>query len=379
MQKLQDCLLDKRRTCNIHSMTCFIHCECARKIPWISRKKNVFDCSVFVSNNSRPFRFSSFRRPGEPPVAPGHWFWGNCIQFKEHAVKFLLKAHMTCGDVFTLRLLNQHITMVLDVHSYERFAKEKNFDFHEITKQVNRNVFDYELYNSRKMIGEAGQKVNGRHLFTSMENFALNLKNAFKDMGIGAADEQTSNISDNQSQLTSEENLNVINSVTSINTSSNNNKNSHDIMSSEYKQQHQHQEIILNPSTDKNKVSSSWHEDDLRNFASRTFFSPLFYTIFGRGEKGQEKNFHPQVFHKMFDQFHKYFNFLWLGVPAHFFPEAVKAGSVLAQQPSSADMMARDGCSEYIKFATDFMLRHKYVPPNILIYNILSIIISHIL
>ncbi|RUS80495.1 hypothetical protein EGW08_011746, partial [Elysia chlorotica] len=257
--------------------------------------------------------FMSFRRPGEPPIAPGHWLWGNCIQFKEHAVKFLLKARAQCGDVFTVRFLNQHITMVLDVHSYERFAKQRSFDFDKIAEQVNRNVFQYELVNARKMISEAGQKVNGRHLFTSMENFASNLKDAFREMDTTPSD----------------------------------------------------------------KPHSFWHEDDLRNFASRTFFSPLFYTIFGHGARDSETSFHPQVFHKKFDQFHKYFNFLWLGVPAQLFPEAMKAGAVLAQQPSSADMMAREGCSEYIKFSTDFMLRHSQSESDIVGHNLVFLHVNY--
>ncbi|GFS25638.1 cholesterol 7-alpha-monooxygenase [Elysia marginata] len=320
------------------------------------------------------------RRAGEPPVPRGHWFWGNCIQFKEHAVKFLLKAHAQCGDVFTVRFLNQHITMVLDVHSYEKFSKERNFDFHEITKQVNQNVFHYELVNSRKMISEAGQKVNGRHLFTSMENFALNLKNAFRDMKSGNSEKQavgscsTAQLSDNERVR----DLNVINSSTSINTTATG-SSSNIIWPPIYKEnQLERPQIIPNPSiTTFDKMSTCWHEDDLRNFASRTFFSPLFYTIFGRDTKGQDTSFHPQVFHKMFDQFHKYFNFLWLGVPHQLFPEAMSAGAVLAQQPTSTEMMAREGCSEYIKFATDFMLRHSQSEQDIVGHNLVFLHVNY--
>ncbi|KAK3769668.1 hypothetical protein RRG08_004920 [Elysia crispata] len=309
-------------------------------------------------------------RPGEPPIAPGHWFWGNCIQFKEHAVKFLLDTRAKCGDVFTVRFFNQHITMVLDIHSYERFAKQRNFDFDEIAKQVNQNVFQYELVNARKMISEAGQKVNGRHLFTSMEHFASNLKNAFRDMGSGEADEQALGTSSVQSQSELEKDLNVVNSSTSINTCS----TSKDIVVSS---PNNHSHIIPNPSTTTAKPRACWHEDDLRNFASRTFFSPLFYTIFGHDAKDHETSFHPQVFHKMFDQFHKYFNFLWLGVPPQLFPEAMKAGAVLAQQPSSGDMMVREGCSEYIKFATDFMLKHSQTEREIVSHNLVFLHVNY--
>ncbi|GFO45066.1 hypothetical protein PoB_007157100 [Plakobranchus ocellatus] len=334
-------------------------------------------------------------RPGEPPIAPGHWFWGNCIQFKEHAVKFLLKTHAMCGDVFTVRFLNQHITMVLDIHSYERFSREKNFDFHAIEKQVNRNVFQYELVNSRKMIREAGQKVNGRHLFSSMENFAQNLTEAFKETISGEADTQASSNSNilkadaaMQDQSEKVKKLNILNTAPSATTRNNSAINDINSVSSVHQQPSPAPSLAspddttsdpiinINNDTIGQKVSS-WHEDDLRNFASRIFFSPLFYSIFGRGVKGQEKSFQPQVFHKMFDQFHKYFNFLWLGVPPQLFPEAVKAGAVLGQQPHSGEMVKRDGCSEYIKFATEFMLKHGQTEREIVSHNLVFLHVNY--
>ncbi|CAL1542485.1 unnamed protein product, partial [Lymnaea stagnalis] len=262
------------------------------------------------------------RRAGEPPLAPGHFLWGNGKQFTEHAVKFLHKAHKKCGDVFTIRFLNQYWTMVLDIHSYERFAKEKNFDFDAIQEQVNQNVFGYQLADARKMIGEAGQKVNGKHLFTSLENFAKNLTEAFKD----TASESDSKLLEN--------------------------------MRAEL-------------------PADSWCEDNLRNLASKTFFSPVFYTIFGRGMPGTEGNFHPQVFHKNFDQFHKYFNFLWFGMPMKMFPQAAQAAGILAQQPSSADMLKREGCSDYIKFATEFMLKHNQSERDIISHNLVFLHVNY--
>lgn len=249
--------------------------------------------------------------------------------------------------------------MVLDIHSYEQFAKEKNFDFDAIQEQVNNNVFGYHIVDARKMISEAGQKVNGKHLFTSLENFANNLTEAFKQTASEVDDTTTTTTKDNKTSIN-----NMINhSKTQENEKrkdlydplEKNDKNDHhigSIMAAE--------KLLERPSTFKaDYFADSWCQDNLRNLASKTFFSPVFYTIFGRGEAEQEGNFHPQVFHKNFDQFHKYFNFLWLGLPVQMFPQAVEAAGVLAQQPSSADMVQRNGCSDYIKFATEFMLRNK--------------------
>lgn len=291
-----------------------------------------------------------FRRPGEPPLVPGHFLLGNGKQFTEHAVKFLQGAHKKCGDVFTIRFLNQHWTMLLDIHSYERFAKEKNFDFDAIQEQVNNNVFGYHIVDARKMISEAGQKVNGKHLFTSLENFAKNLTMAFR---------QTASEADNTS---TKENITLIN-----NSENENNLERGHFYDSVGSSKDYNMESIINTQkllersavSEGDFIGDSWCQDHLRNLASKTFFSPVFYTIFGRSETGMEGNFHPQVFHKNFDQFHKYFNFLWLGMPVQMFPRAVEAAGILAQQPSSSEMVQRTGCSDYIKFATEFMLKNK--------------------
>ncbi|CAG2200157.1 CYP8A [Mytilus edulis] len=97
------------------------------------------------------------RRENEPPIPTGHWFWGNGEEFSKNAVKFLHSTQKKIGDIFTIRLFNQHMTVILDPHSYEKFVKERNFDFDKIQKQVNHNVFSFELVNARKMLKEAGK------------------------------------------------------------------------------------------------------------------------------------------------------------------------------------------------------------------------------
>lgn len=230
--------------------------------------------------------------------------------------------------------------MVLDIHSYEKFAKEKNFDFDAIQEQVNQNVFGYQLVDARKMISEAGQKVNGKHLFTSLENFAKNLTEAFKETA-SEVDHAGKIVINNNNENLKQDVYNTLQNELNIA------KDSSYFINS--------QNTLTHPQYN----PDAWCEDNLRNLASKTFFSPVFYTIFGRGEPGKEGNFHPQVFHKNFDQFHKYFNFLWFGMPVQMFQQAMEAVGILAQQPSSSDMMNREGCSDYIKFATEFMLKHR--------------------
>ena len=78
------------------------------------------------------------RRPGEPPLVPGHLVWGNGATFAKDAVAFLLESRKKYGNVFTICLLNCHMTILMDHRDFELLGKEKNFDFDQIQKQVRR-------------------------------------------------------------------------------------------------------------------------------------------------------------------------------------------------------------------------------------------------
>lgn len=121
-----------------------------------------------------------FRRHGEPQVVKGSWLWGSAIDFNQHAVNFLLKAEKTYGKVFTMRLVNQHITIIMDPHSYEAMHKEKNFDFDPIQKQVNWNVFNFVLKEPRKMIKDTGKTVRGINLPKVMKHFSEKLDYSYQ-------------------------------------------------------------------------------------------------------------------------------------------------------------------------------------------------------
>ena len=266
------------------------------------------------------------RREGEPPLVPGHFFWGNSVQFSKHAVRFFHETQKSLGDIFTIRFVNQYMTIVLDPHAYETFAKEKNFDFSSIQKQVNRNVFNFELKESRKMITEAGKKVNGKYLSMGLENFAQNLTVAFQDVG-GPQSSPSAGADQNG-----------------------------------------------NTTTD----STQWSKVDLRPFTANTIFNALFYTIFGRPNGKEEvEKFSPASFYKNFEIFHKIFNYLWMGVPAGLFPKACEALKVLSQQPNPQGMLNRQGVSDYIKFATRFMLQNEQSSEDIIGHNLVFLHVNY--
>ncbi|XP_063407414.1 cytochrome P450 7A1-like [Mytilus trossulus] len=252
------------------------------------------------------------RRENEPPIPTGHWFWGNGEEFSKNAVKFLHSTQKKLGDIFTIRLFNQHMTVILDPHSYEKFVKERNFDFDKIQKQVNHNVFSFELVNARKMLKEAGKTVRGPYLNKGMAQFSNYLNETFTEVTQSSTGEHT----------------------------------------------------------------DEWITAGLRSFNSQTLFASLFYTIFGKGD-ANDARFKPLSVYKNFDTFHKYFNFLWLGMPVKLFPKAVKALEGLCNQPTSAELLQRDDLSEYLRFSTNFMLEHNQTEQDIIGHNLVYLHVNY--
>ncbi|KAK3102165.1 hypothetical protein FSP39_009285 [Pinctada imbricata] len=188
------------------------------------------------------FKFLFRRRKScEPPIPSGHWLWGNGKQFAEHAVNFLHETQRKVGDIFTIRLFHQHLTVINDVHTFEKFVKEKNFDFDAIQKQVNHNVFSFALVDARKMLKEAGKTVKGPHLVKGMQQYAQHLNQAYVDVN-----------------------------------------SRKDNICSKMVAEGEHE----------------WRTDGLRAFNAKTLFSALFYTIFGKDQTAE--HFEPNVVFKHF-------------------------------------------------------------------------------
>lgn len=254
--------------------------------------------------------FFRLRRKGEPCIVPGHFLWGNGKAFAENAVDFIHSAQKKYGDIYTIRLMNQHLTIICDPHTYERVCKEKNFDFDQIQKQVNFNVFGFRLFDARKMIKEAGKKVKGQYLIANMLSFSKHLNDAFDE---------------------------------SVDVSAQN--------------------------------ADGWNEEGLRSVASKTMFKAIFRTVFGKERQGEV--FEPMNVYKNFDSFHKFFNFLWLGLPIKLFPQACRALEMLIQQPNSEEIMMKEDVCEYIKFSTEFMKAHGQTETDIIGHNLVFLHVNY--
>ncbi|XP_025107476.1 cholesterol 7-alpha-monooxygenase-like [Pomacea canaliculata] len=269
-------------------------------------------------------------RKSEPPYVPGHFLWGNSAQFSKHLVRFLQTSQKQLGDIFTIRLLYHYFTVIMDPNCYEMFVKEKNFDFSLVTKQVISNVFGLEVKSRRKLFSETAKRLKGVYLNTTMDNFAKHVQNSFTDL-----------------------------TKTSAMTNS---------------------DCNANINTDGN-TSVDWRRETLFTLMSRTVFASLFYTMFGcsvdpSGEN-TTKNFCPKVFHDNFDIFHKYFTYLWIGLPLKLFPKAAEAFAVLLQQPTSHNMLQRDGVSEQVKVSINHFHQHGHSEQDIAVYNLILVHVNY--
>jgi len=181
------------------------------------------------------------RRQGEPPIVKGSIILGSASDFSRHAVNFLHATQKIYGDVFTLRLVNQHLTVTMDPNSYQVISREKNFDFDPIQKQVNMNVFNCFLREPKKMLIKTTKTLKGDMMLQALESFVANLNIACEHI------------------------------------------------SASFK------------STDFNR---KWQSDSLRHFASKTIFDAIFNNIFGRDDGHRFNsglvfsNF--EIFHKYF-------------------------------------------------------------------------------
>ena len=80
--------------------------------------------------------------------------------------------------------------------------------------------------------------------------------------------------------------------------------------------------------------------------------------------------FKADTVYRNFDVFHKYFNFLWLGLPVELFPEACRALETLIQQPSSAEILSREDVSLFVKYMLQHMKSYGQTESDMIGYNL---------
>ena len=133
--------------------------------------------------------------------------------------------------------------------------------------------------------------------------------------------------------------------------------------------------LDINGNNPKEALDFGWKEDGLRNMASKTMFQAIFRTVFG--EEKPDDTFKADTVYRNFDIFHKYFNFLWLGLPVKLFPEACRALEVLVQQPPVDEVIARRDVSPFVKFSVEHMKSHGQSEAEIIGYFLVYLHVNY--
>lgn len=244
---------------------------------------------------------SIFRRKKEPPIVDGHFLWGSAKDFNEHAVQFLHDSEKKYGKVFTIRLINQYLTIVTDPRCYEAVHREKNFDFDPIQEQVNRNVFNFNVFHASQAIRDMSRAAKGHWLLKDVSNFSEKLNSALERFG--------------------QENI------------------------------------------------------GLRQFCAETIFDAIFNTVFGQSDRNAP--FNPLRTYKNFEYYHKYFNYMWLGLPKKFMPGIMDTLCDMCQQPSAEELLSREDCSEYIKRGIRHLLSNGQTQADVIGHNLVMLHVNY--
>lgn len=117
-----------------------------------------------------------------------------------------------------------------------------------------------------------------------------------------------------------------------------------------------------------------WNTVSLDRLANQTLFKTIFNSVFG--EDKESTSFNYELFHKHLQVFHKYFSYLWIGLPHWMFPEATKAVEQLFNQPTPSEFMKSDCTSEYLKAAIEFLQSYNLSDKEIKCHNLVFLHIN---
>ena len=271
------------------------------------------------------------RRPGEPPIVAGSLLWGSAGDFNRDAVAFLHAAERRYGPVFTIRLVNQYLTIIADPNSYEAMSSERRFDFDPIQRQVNWNVFSFVLKEPRKMIKDTGRTVRGRQLHESLAQYADHLDIACRHV---CSRSSSSSVADAEADMS-------------------------------------RSSVAVDGADDDTK---EWSTSGLRVFAARTIFDAIFNTIFGRDDGHP---FTAELVYRNFEIYHRYFNYLWLGAPRRCFPAAERALGELLVMPDVEELLRRPDLSAYVRTASEYMRRLGQTSADIKGHNLVYLHVNY--
>lgn len=120
--------------------------------------------------------------------------------------------------------------------------------------------------------------------------------------------------------------------------------------------------------------SAEWVTESLDHLANKTLFRTIFNSIYG--DDKENPNFNYKLYHDNFRTFHKYFSYLWLGLPHFLFPEATKAVGQLFAQPTTAEFLESDSTSDYLRAAIQYLQSYNVSDRDIQCHNLVFLHIN---
>ena len=250
----------------------------------------------------------------EPPVVKAsHWLWGSANDFNTQAVTFLQQCRETYGRVFTIRLVNQYLTIVMDPHSVEALSQERAFSFNVIQQQVNKNVFGFVMRHSEAIIKNTAKTVRGDNLIKGVSTFDKNLKLSLNNICPGSDEWYKIGI---------------------------------------------------------RKMSADTVFESL-------FYSIFGRGENNASGDIKKSIWTPSNIYDNFEIFHHYFNYLWLGIPIWLMPKAKQALSQMVSQPSADTLLSRSDTCDYIKNAITFMQDKNQTETDIQGHNLVFLHVNY--
>ncbi|CAD5115599.1 DgyrCDS4559 [Dimorphilus gyrociliatus] len=113
----------------------------------------------------------------------------------------------------------------------------------------------------------------------------------------------------------------------------------------------------------------------LRQFCAETIFDAIFNTVFGQSDRNAP--FNPLRTYKNFEYYHKYFNYMWLGLPKKFMPGIMDTLCDMCQQPSAEELLSREDCSEYIKRGIRHLLENGQTEADVIGHNLVMLHVNY--
>ena len=286
------------------------------------------------------------------------------------------------GGVFTIRLVNQYLTVIMDPHNYEAFCRTRTLDFDRIQKQVNWNVFNFRLVDAKTMIKATGKTVVGLNLVRALRDFAANLTTTCDEV-TGAPMKPTKDGDDaTRASAGGSESKSVEatwggdgNTATSVVIDGN-------LVVAKRQEEEEEETTATKPFLESNwkkNHDDDWKSEGLRVLVARTMFAAIFRTIFGGNARleAEDPRFSAASTFRSFEVFHRYFNYFWLGFPKRLFPPAVDALHDLRAMPDSGELLERDDLSPYIRTAVEYMLRQGQTESDIKGHNLVYLHVNY--